>query len=105
MENRGGSGKYVENFLSRGKIYLEREDVVGKVWEMQGIGPVFIGIRGEVIRTAISGNADKILGLEYQASAESVLLVHSDRAATVQSPMLTLYAASSGIVIGMEAAD
>jgi hypothetical protein len=99
------AGKYVEDFLSRGKIYLEGEDIVGAVWEMQGIGPVFIGIRGEVIRTAILGNADKILGLEYRATAESVLLVKSDQAASVQSPMLTLYGASSGVVIGMASAD
>lgn len=95
------AGKYVEDFLSRGKIYLEREDIVGDVWKMQDVGPVFIGIRGDVIRTAILGNPDKILGLEYQAAAESVLLVQSEQAAPLQSPMLTLYGASSGIVIGM----
>lgn len=99
------AGKYVEDFLSRGKIYLEREDIVGAAWAMQGIGPVFIGIRGEVIRTAIRGNAKEILGLEYQATAGTVLFVQSDQAVPVQSPMLTLYGASSGIVIGLESVD
>lgn len=99
------ASNYVEDFLSRGKTYLEREDIVGSVWEIQGIGKVFIGIRGEVIRTAILGNADKILSLEYKATAESVLLVQTDEKALVQSPILTLYGASSGIVIGMESAD
>lgn len=95
------AGNYVEDFLSRGKVYLKMHDIVGNVWEMQGIGTVFIGIRGELIRTAILGKPDEILDLNYPTTAENIPLLQSDQTDQVQGSMLTLYAAGSGIVVGM----
>jgi hypothetical protein len=57
---------YVEDFLSVGKVWLPEYDIVGKVFHRNSGTPFFVGLRGDVIRSAIGQVRAEVLESEFE---------------------------------------
>lgn len=97
---------YVESFLAKGKVWLSKHDIVGKLYVTKGGKFFFIGILGKVIRDAINGKIELITDSRYDVFTERVAINTSpfdlgkQRKSEPLDVSLNLHIMSSGTVIG-----
>lgn len=99
---------YVEQFLSRGKVWLKDRDVVGQMYAHKKGGVFFIGLHGDVIRSAITQNTDEIASTFYKSYVEEAVVDGSPvfiddltKHDSISQP-LYLHSTTSGVVIGID---
>lgn len=98
---------YVEQFLAKGKIWIEDRDIVGQLYIGEQDYIFFIGLHGDVIRRAIDQDGVKIAQLEYEPYVEETVIEGSPISVKDMSrrdqikKRLHLHIASSGLVIGI----
>jgi len=101
---------YVESYLARGKVWLEKQDVVGQLFQIDGKHQIFIGVQGDVVRAAIKQDIQAILQqtfepisttMEIRSPPVNIGVNNRDTAGEQKSYQLTFHRASSGVVIGV----
>jgi len=98
---------YVEAFLAKGKVWLGKHDIVGKLYVGEEGKIFFIGLLGEVIREAIDGDLDTITNSNHEATTVRVKIssspfdLGSQRKGESIDVSLNLHITSSGTVIGL----
>lgn len=98
---------YVEDFLARGKVFVKTLDVVGQLFKGPSGRTFFLGLKGDVVRTAIRQNPEVIAQQSFQpASLRTAIrgqarLIGSDSKDDSRQYRMTLHTASSGVVIGL----
>lgn len=94
---------YVEDFLSEGKVWLPSRDIVGKVFKGDSGPQFFIGMRGDVVRAAISQEVTEMLrsGFAPESSVADAFNQLPGDAGTGRGGRFTLHTTTSGGVIGL----
>lgn len=98
---------YVEHYLARNKVWLAEQDVAGELFIGIKGKPFFLGVQGDLIRTAASQNDGEIARLHFSPSVKPVTItaeprqIYSWSKASKRSVKLNLFRSSSGVVIGL----
>lgn len=101
------SDNYVETFLARKKIWLRDHDVVGRLYLGEEKRISFVGMRADLIRAAIKQDPEAILAAHYEPAIEEFRLagepmrLDGKSSSSYQQVAMTLYTASSGVVLGL----
>ncbi|MGP8441540.1 hypothetical protein ACT2E5_05270 [Burkholderia vietnamiensis] len=101
------ASNYVEQFLARGKVFVEKLDVVGQLFKSPSGRSFFLGLQGDVVRTAIRQNPDVIAQQSFQPTSQRTAIrgqarvIGSDSKDDSRQYRMTLHTASSGVVIGL----
>jgi hypothetical protein len=100
------AGNYVEDFLANGKIWMKNRDIVGQVYLDISGRAFFLGLRGDVVRTAIQQDPKVIVQAHYEPSSEQMEILasplHLDQGIRDEPRYMhmTFHTASSGVVLG-----
>ncbi|MGC5699259.1 hypothetical protein J4P02_03535 [Pseudomonas sp. NFXW11] len=98
---------YVDAYLAKSKIWMAERDVVGQLYLGESGRVFFLGLRGDLVRAAIKQDPEAIVQARYKHSVEQAHVsgepMRLDRwkKGSRRNVALTLYTASSGVVIGL----
>ncbi|OLU16976.1 hypothetical protein BVH01_10460 [Pseudomonas sp. PA1(2017)] len=98
---------YVETYLAKSKILMKDQDIVGQVYVGESGKIFFLGLRGDLVRAAIKQEPDAIINARFLPSEEKTdfiaepLLIRHWKKGSPRKVSITLYTASSGVVIGL----
>ncbi|ABR91939.1 Hypothetical protein mma_0983 [Janthinobacterium sp. Marseille] len=97
---------YVEDFFANGKVWMEDRDIVGQVYCNKSGRAFFLGLHGDVIRTAIQQDPKVIIQAHYEPSSKQLEIlarpVHLDQDIKDAPRYMSMifHTASSGVVLG-----
>lgn len=103
------AGYYVEDFLSKGKVLRNSGDVLGQFFVGKLGKPFFIGIRTDLVRTAINQNRTEIVKSLYTPTTErETLRVNAVRWGLARREdrgrmSFDFHTSSSGVILGLPA--
>ncbi|WP_157687051.1 hypothetical protein [Pseudomonas alkylphenolica] len=98
---------YVDAYLAKSKIWMAERDVVGQLYLGESGRVFFLGLRGDLVRAAIKQDPEAIVKARYKSSVEQAHVsgepMRLDRwkKSSHLNVAMTLYTASSGVVIGL----
>ncbi|GAB1843872.1 hypothetical protein MyNCGM152_46410 [Achromobacter xylosoxidans] len=93
------SKSYVERFLSKDKIFFEELDIVGKIVQISPEIPLFIGIKGDLARSAINQDLQEISRLSFNQSDLGIREISTNNASPERIPM-KFQTSSGGFIVG-----
>ena len=101
------SENYVEAYLAKGKTWLKKQDIVGQLYIGKENNAFFLGMRGDMIRSAIQQNSEKILETLYKPTVEHIeitaepITINGFKKSSSRTMLIQLYTSTSGVVIGL----
>lgn len=98
---------YVEAYLAKSKIWMTERDIVGQLYVGESGRIFFLGLRGDLVRAAIKQDPEAIIeayylpDVEYAEVTARPLRLDRWEKDVLRTVSMTLYTASSGVVIGL----